>query len=124
MENTIHEDYDKTLDAINTLLGITEDVEAAVDPGSAGGEKIIWTETLGIVTKNGLKAVKTIGNLKEIGREIVDTEPDEAAEAATVIANHFGGSEDAKDAVVRISEHSAGLYEAVKDLIKAKKASE
>jgi hypothetical protein len=117
------EDYDKTIGAIETICNIIEGVEEAKTVESAGGEKITWTETTGIVVKNGVGAVKAIANIGEIGRELADTDADEASEAIGIIFDHFGGSPEAKAACQKVSSGAALMYEGTKELIALRKAS-
>lgn len=115
------QDYDKTIAAIETLCNITVDVEKAMSEESAGGKKITFGEGTGLVLKYSVPAVKTIANIKELGKELADTDSEEAEKAAGIILAHFGGSEEANEAIQKIVGGSAQVYEGVKKLIEIRK---
>lgn len=110
------EDFDKTLEAIEVICDITEDAEKALED-----KKITWTEGAGIVVKNGVKAVRAIANLKEIGEELKDIDSEEAAEAVQLVLDRFGDDEETKNAVLKIAEGSALIYEGTKALLEKRK---
>jgi hypothetical protein len=112
----MEENFDKTIETIETILDITEDVENDLEDG-----KLSFTEGAGLVLKHGVKAVKAIGSIKEIGQELADIDSDEASEATELIVDHFGGSEAAKAALVKITSGSALVYEGTKELIALRK---
>jgi len=116
-------DYDKTLSAIEALCNVIEDVDAARDVESTGGEKIVFTETTGIVVKNSIPVIKAISNFKEIIEEVKDTDADELSEAATIIIDKFGGGDEAKEALKKVAEGTALQYAGVKELIAIRKAN-
>jgi hypothetical protein len=111
------QDFDKTIETIETILDITEDVEKDLEDG-----KLSFAEGTGLVFKYGLKAVKTVGNIKEIGQELADIDDEEASEATGIIVDHFGGSEEVKAALKKITSGSALVYEGTKALIELRKA--
>ena len=110
------EDFDKTLDLIETICDITEDVEKDLEDG-----KISFTEGAGIALKYGVKAVKAISNIKEISAELSDIDSAEAGQAAEIVLARFGGSEEAKAAIKKMAEGAAALYEGAKVLIELRK---
>jgi hypothetical protein len=118
------EDFDKTLEAIENLCDIIEDVIAATEESSAGGEEITWTETTSIVLNNGLKAVKSIASFKEIGRGLKDTDVEEVKEALEILIQHFGGSPEAKQALEDIKDGAGKMYSGVTALIALRKNKE
>lgn len=112
----MEENFDKTLEAIGVICDITEDVEKALED-----KKITWTEGAGIVIKNGVKAVKAIASFKEIAAELKDIDSKEATEAVELIFSHFGDNEEVKEALKKIAEGAALIYEGTKALIEQRK---
>lgn len=110
------EDFDKTLEAIEAICDVIEDVDKALDD-----DKITWTEGAGIVVKNGVKSVKAISNFKEIAKELKDIDSDEATEAVEIVLARFGDSDEVKEAIKKIAKGSALMYEGTKALIELRK---
>ena len=114
-------DYDKTEQLIDDVLVIIEDVQKKTDEESAGGSKIVWTESLDLVISHGVKAVRSISSMKEIAAEIIDTDEEEAEAAAEKIAAKFGGSKEAIEAIKLISGGAASISQGIQILIELKK---
>jgi predicted Mrr-cat superfamily restriction endonuclease len=110
------EDLDKTIEAIETILDITEDVEKDLEDS-----KLSLAEGGTLILKHGVKAVKTVANLKEIGKELKDIDSEEMTDASGIIIYHFGGSEEAKAALKKMSAGAAQIYEGTKELIALRK---
>lgn len=106
-------DYDKTMQLIDDVLTIVEDTEKKL----ADDGEISWVEGGALVLAHGLKAVKTISNIKEIGQEIIDTDEAEATLAAEKIAAEFTDSPEAVEAIKQISAGIAGISQGIQKLI-------
>ena len=113
------EDFDKTLEAIETICDITEDVQKDLED-----RKLSLVEGGTLAVKYGLKAVKIVGNIKEIGIELADVDSEEASEATQIVLEHFGGSDEAKEAIKKIATGSAMVYEGTKTLLELRKKAE
>lgn len=112
------QDYDKTLEAIETICGVIETVEEALEDG-----KISWLEGGELFMKYGIKSVRAIGDAREIGQEVADTDPEEAEAATALVLEHFGGdNKEAREAVTKITSGLASMYQGAKTLIAIKKA--
>jgi hypothetical protein len=106
------QDFDKTIEAVETILDITQEVQKDLEDG-----KLSIAEGATLVVKHGVQAVKTIANLKEIGAELLDLESDEAAEVTGIVVEHFGGSDEAKEALEAIAAGAATMYRGISKLI-------
>lgn len=111
------EDIDKLKAALEDGLLVYEDVEKALEDD----DKISWVEGGTLVVKHGGKAIRLIGSLKEISREIVDIDHAEASELVQLITDEFGGSPEAKEAIIEIAEGAGKLNQGVQKLIALKK---
>ena len=115
------QDFDKTIELVETLLSLEEDIQNAREEESAGGKKVVFTETTGIVVRNAVPVIKAISNISEVVEEIEDTDPDEAASATEIIVEHFGGTEEVSEAIKKITSGTALQLHGVKELIRIKK---
>ena len=55
-----------------------------------------------------------------MGKEIADVDSAEASELANLLIDHFGGSEEAKEAILDIAEGSGKINQGVQKLIALK----
>lgn len=116
----VKQDYDKTKQLIEDTIEVYQDVEKKL----ADDGKISWVEGSSLVIAHGLKAVRTISSIKEIGQEIVDTDDQEAAESAQLLIDHFGGTEEAKEAIILISEGAGKINQGIQKLIAIRKTKQ
>lgn len=111
------EDIDKLKQSIDDGLVIAEDVDKALEDG-----KISFVEGSSLVLKHAVKAVRFVSNIKEIGQEIADLDGEEAAEVGRILTLHFGGSEEASEAIQNVLVGVGNLNQGIQKLIALKKA--
>jgi hypothetical protein len=106
-------DIDKLKKALEDSLKVYEDIEQA----KKDDDKITFMEGGMLVIKHGGKALRLISSLKEIGEEIKDIDGEEATELSLLIADEFGGSASAKEAISDIAEGAGLLNQGIQKLI-------
>lgn len=107
-------------ETIDDVLEIVPDVKAAKESGG----KITWLEGGALVVKHGGKAVRFISNIEEIGNELIDLDSPESEELFDDLKDHFGGSDEAKEAIKKLLSGVANISQGIQGLLALKKAGE
>jgi hypothetical protein len=113
----IKEDVDKLKRTIEDGIVVYEDVVKAKE----SDDKITLMEGGLLVVEHAGKAVRFVSAIPELGREIVDIDSDEAAIIVKIIADNFGGSDEAFDGVKDIAEGAGKMNQGIQKLIALKK---
>lgn len=111
------EDIDKTVAAIEDLTEVFKDVQEA----KKSGDKITLAEGGMLMIKHSGKAIKFIASIPEIGNELVDLDGDETSEIAAILIDKYGGSGEAKEAILDITNGAGSINQGVQKLIELKK---
>lgn len=113
----IKEDIDKLTRTIKDGITVYEDVVKAKE----SDDKITLMEGGLLVVEHAGKAVRFISAIPELANEVVDIDSEEAVVIVEDIATHFGGSEEALDAITDIAEGMGKMNQGIQKLIALKK---
>ena len=111
------QDIDKLKKAIENAIEIYPDVIEAVE----SGDKLTFLEGGGLFLKHGGKLFKFAASIPEIGKELIDLDTEETTEVFNIIADHLGGSDEIKEALLKVAQGAAKLKEGIIELIEIKK---
>lgn len=107
------EDIDKLERSLNDGIEIWEDVEKAKEDDGV----IDWGEKGMIFVKHGHKGLRFAGSLKELADEVIDLDGTEAQ----LLAEKFGNSAEAKEAIGLIANGAGDINQGIQKLIALKK---
>jgi hypothetical protein len=112
---------DKIAEGLVTIVDVVDDLKEARREDSAGGKKITWPESVGIVMANAGKVIKFAGSIDEMGKQVADLEAKESPEICAAVEKLYSPKNPyVKSGSEKLVTGGLWIKEGVEDLLKAK----
>ena len=112
---------DEIAKTVDDIVEVSTDVKKMRNPESLGGEKIVFPEILNLTVTHAGKAVRLVGAIDDIGKEIADLEAKESPELCAAIEKLYSPSNPyVKSGAEKMVTGILWEKEGIEDLVKAK----